>query len=503
MSWLRSVPLTGTTGLRRRRRRGRGWQHRISSLLLALGAVNTLRLWSWHAQELSSVARAATDRPLDPRPPRPSRATAEEEASPARATADAAAAAAPAEEAPANEAPTEEAPAKEAPAKVAPAEGAGSEGRGVAGASAGPAKGADAPPPPRHLVSSPSSVATAEVPEPRRPCHIVVENKADYHYEVIESAIMQYPLPWDTFNCSKEVAVFDVALAESHVWTKHEKEPWKSYFRNHLAGTVRPRTIGDGAVVHFGTIVSYTNYTRTYDAIIGVSCDTLSVPRRHLANDPRLFCILHANPPEKIESRQIPEEFHNRTCWVNPMHDRCYFIPSDLPTFPKPKLVRNGTIRICAKTKVPRSSLYFLRYAMQKLEYPTNVEILLMGGHGIYSTVAFFHKASYVTEVNEPDYYEFVRKMSQCHVLVPLIHPWDNPNYFPLPDSEKKLSGYVSQAIGLKLPLLVHEDLHDIYKAHLTAPVWTYSSANMTDWDPFADVFGRVLAEVPAVLEAN
>jgi len=64
--------------------------------------------------------------------------------------------------------------------------------------------------------------------------------------------------------------------------------------------------------------------------------------------------------------------------------------------------------------------------------------------------------------------------MSKCHVLLPLIHPWEEPGkkYFPW-SGAGKLSGYMSQAIGLKLPLLVQEEIKELYKEHLDAPVWS------------------------------
>ena len=69
-----------------------------------------------------------------------------------------------------------------------------------------------------------------------------------------------------------------MALAENHQWARNEKGPWKAYFEAHLAGTRRPRPIGDGTAVRFGALVSYINYTHTYDAFIGISCDTGEAP---------------------------------------------------------------------------------------------------------------------------------------------------------------------------------------------------------------------------------
>jgi hypothetical protein len=47
---------------------------------------------------------------------------------------------------------------------------------------------------------------------------------------------MQFPLPWDTFNCSKEDTIADVALTQQHSWAKNEREKWQNYFETHLSG---------------------------------------------------------------------------------------------------------------------------------------------------------------------------------------------------------------------------------------------------------------------------
>ena len=68
--------------------------------------------------------------------------------------------------------------------------------------------------------------------------------------------------------------------------------------------------------------------------------------------------------------------------------------------------------------------------------------------------------------------------------------------YFPS-SKTKKLAGYLSQAIGImKLPLLVHEDIHDIYKDHPSAPAWTYTTNNVNDTASFEKAFERMVAEI-------
>mmetsp|Transcript_10893 Transcript_10893/g.18609 ORF Transcript_10893/g.18609 Transcript_10893/m.18609 type:complete len:429 (-) Transcript_10893:119-1405(-) len=338
-----------------------------------------------------------------------------------------------------------------------------------------------------------------------RPCYITIENKADYHYEVIESAIMQFPLLWDTFNCSKEDTIADVALAQQHRWAKNELEPWQNYFETHLAGTTRPRTNGDGAVIHFGSIQNYMNYSRAYDAYIGVSCDSFDWLGQ-LSKGPNQYCVLHGTVDKKImqgRKKSLWEQHKERVCWVSPMHP-CYFIPSDLPQF-KPENFRKGDkLRLCLKASTPTTSLRYVDEGVKRLQQSgePNIEIITMGRLMPIMSEAFPSISHLVTQGYEPDYYKFEEMMSKCHVLLPLIHPWEEPGkkYFPW-SGAGKLSGYMSQAIGLKLPLLVQEEIKELYKEHLVdAPVWSYTTQNMSDTRSFVDAFGAMMKELPGYL---
>ena len=55
----------------------------------------------------------------------------------------------------------------------------------------------------------------------------------------------------------------------------------------------------------------------------------------------------------------------------------------------------------------------------------------------------------------------------------------------------------MSQAIGLKIPLLVHEEIRDLYQKHLTAPAWTYTTQNSNDVQSFQDAFSTMMKELP------
>lgn len=341
-----------------------------------------------------------------------------------------------------------------------------------------------------------------------RPCYIAVENKADYHYEVIESTIMQYPLPWDKFNCSKQHAIVDVALSEhGRRFSMNERESWQHYFESHLAGTKRPRTIGDGAVMQFGSIQKFSNYPRVYDAYIGVSCDSFDFTAQ-LNKGEKQFCVLHGTVPNRIKSRPTWENHKQRVCWVNPMHP-CYFIPSDLPQFKREKFQKGDKLRLCLKGSSPPTSLQYVFEGVKRLQQDgvdPNVEIVILGRlKQLPESISQDINHNMTRLVNEGDYYKFEETMSKCHALLPLIHPWEElgKKYFPQSLDQfagGKLSGFISQSIGLKLPILVHDEIRSLYQQHFAAPVWSYRTNSMNDTQSFVDAFGKMVKELPDYL---
>lgn len=86
-------------------------------------------------------------------------------------------------------------------------------------------------------------------------------------------------------------------------------------------------------------------------------------------------------------------------------------------------------------------------------------------------------------------------------MLLPLIHKWEviGEKYFPS-SHKKRLSGYISQAIGLKIPLFVHEEIRRMYEQHLSAPAWSYTTENKSDTQDFIDTFRAMMEELPGYL---
>lgn len=68
-------------------------------------------------------------------------------------------------------------------------------------------------------------------------CRVLVLNRPDFHYELIESVILKYPLPWGNltecdFSKTNKV-IFTTALAKEP-WMLGEMDGYKDYYRTYL-----------------------------------------------------------------------------------------------------------------------------------------------------------------------------------------------------------------------------------------------------------------------------
>jgi hypothetical protein len=276
-------------------------------------------------------------------------------------------------------------------------------------------------------------------------CRVALVNKADYHYEIIESTILQFPLPWEKLGCNvttignkKPIIAFDVALAEHHK-IGNEKEGWIDYFTTSLKGRVTNRT--DGLVrAQFGEIFSYMNFTQSYSAVIGVSCDSSNYKRWMNGPNKTNFCVLHGTT--KFKDPWILE----RSCWLNPMHERCFFLPTDFPQFAPTQQEQKSraTINLC----VSGADRHHGELAQVLANAPKNVtqslRLRLLQRHPDIPKYYIKRNLSDMVDIiHTSSFMEFQKAISECDVLLPLIDPERNKDYFP--KGLKKLSGSLPQ----------------------------------------------------------
>ena len=383
-------------------------------------------------------------------------------------------------------------------------------------------------------------------------CSIILENPADYHYELLESVALRYPLPWKELNCTssssgeEDEIVINVDIAHGQGGWSGEADGWRRYFFQYLQGKIRTRS-ADGRKIRFRSAYywnGYKKYTQrtniTYNAYIGVSCDERR-SGRYIRQSPNHFCVQHSAPKNNKYCGTVCKQ---RSCWLNPMHEpNCYFLPSDYPKFdddgdndnnkicynyhnhhqqqPDNKNSTIGTVAssslvqpsytidICVTGNGRRHDL--LAKALQNLQSSSeeeasqgninntnaninNVRVLLLQRSDVLPIE--YNESGVETLVHvlhKRDYLDYERTISNCDMLLPLVTPDSRitKGYFP---PVGKLTGSIMQVIGYKLATIVHEDMYKVYGPYITGPALTFNSHDGDEYTSFEEALEKVLS---------
>jgi hypothetical protein len=342
-------------------------------------------------------------------------------------------------------------------------------------------------------------------------CKFLIMQKAyDFHYEIFESIALRYPLPWETLSeeCREAGLSADTPISVDYAlcvsWRCHGRSPiqdqegwgWKNYFEKHLKGEIRVRT--DGRFVQFGSVVGFNKEEPTklgidwhgYAAQIEATCTGSKNVWRWLQQKENHYCVLHGLEHDN----PVPPYLLPRTCQLNPQHQPgCWFLPIDYPSFPRPPLPgKNQKLNICIpkldKKKNPKNATVLV-HALQAIQ-PQNVAIVLNGRNTtnvpeIFESTGMAHYLAIPYKQSQlRDYYAFQEAMSHCHVMVPLIEPFGGSMVYFIGNTTQhqgKLSGFISQLIGNRIPSLLHSAVVSVYRNELTAPYFEYNASNFTD----------------------
>jgi hypothetical protein len=373
-------------------------------------------------------------------------------------------------------------------------------------------------------------------------CRVLISNRVgDFHYEVLESIALQYPIDWtrntNAAGCRKAgldddnnnnglmnpIAV-DFLLDFKYKGYSNATEAWgwKEYFEKHLKGTVVQRHARfrtgtyqkrgsiaydeDQRWIQFHSIIDATPEKaidwKAYDVSIETNCGFVGNWEERLKRKRETdYCVLHSSHPKKVRELQLLPQI----CNLNPQHaPRCWFLPSDLPKFPPPDPPSEGRpVRICIGWKADSRGEYrdtsLLAKALERVR-PENVKVVVIGRNARipkHIQAAASNISHYVVlESSHKAFYDYQHAMSQCHVMVPLIHPdGASADYFlgrKGGGSKGKLSGMISQTIGNAIPALVHSAVADIYQDLFTAPIFEYNeTGNPTS---FIQAFEQIIA---------
>ena len=351
------------------------------------------------------------------------------------------------------------------------------------------------------------TVIRKEEQENQRACRVVIENKVDYHHELIESAVLRFPLPWDEFNCSRtKPIVYDFSLFQNrwpdkiHEWITGIPKPnhlnetefwtWKTYFEEQLQGKSFQRT--DGRLAYYNSLVSYDEYGKSpIDAMIGLTCREGDF-HRHIGRDNGTFCILHSyqNSTRQQQNPKVPPAL-KKSCFLVPSmwpENQCTFLPTDLPKINLDQTSKDPSeMKICLFgagrndeefaslfSKVPFNEYNAKFYIGSR--YPTNTN------HGSILRSTFDFQTSIANRtviVYEKDFLEFAKFQASCDILLPKTTPSTRPEFFPssVTGSEalRKMTGNIPVIVAYKIPSVMHVELERIYHSQFTAPVTVYN----------------------------
>ena len=346
-----------------------------------------------------------------------------------------------------------------------------------------------------------------------RPCRVVLENKADYHHEIIESAVHSYPLTTphlDTKNCSKtKPVIYDFALLNAR-FGKHlyssipgsvinsindtEFWSWKGYFDRKLKSQILERD--DGRLIEYGEFMQYDDYNnRRVDMVIDITCDSGGSPnllRRWMAASEDRFCINHG------QCERCNNVMLNRTCFVSPVmwtEEQCTFFPSKLPLFTNEELSLARTqyagedepsdsVRVCViGSGRNHSESAALVAALPYEKYHTHFHVSCRNGHDRDRKRKFYEnaisKGNNVTFTIEPDYEGYAKWVASCDINLLGVDPKSTPSKFPPSlvgeKSQKKLTGLLPMVAAYQTPTVVHEEFEKLYHGYFRGPVGVYN----------------------------
>lgn len=362
-----------------------------------------------------------------------------------------------------------------------------------------------------------TSSTTIAANNDKRACHVVITNAPDFHYEVIESTALRYPLPFHKFNCTtSKPIIFDfvlynnwfgkVDITAGKVKPKYLNDSefwsWNTYFESYLQYKILDRV--DGTKAFFNQVLKFSDMddkTDEVDAKIDASCDINQMFIRKMIKDDRLFCVLHG-----ICDR-CKELHYERSCFISPMwpKEQCTFMTLDLPKFDKSEFFvstsghepisggiegnpmhqpndtitttssSSNTMRICVfggnRNHTMLSNLF------TKVPYQKYNATFHVGGRDIRQLSKVYERSgidmSKVHIFYEKRYREYYRNVAQCHIYLPATDPNEKPSHFPT--GMKKLTGSIPQVIAYKLPSVMHMELEKLYHEYLLhCPVEVY-----------------------------
>ncbi len=347
-----------------------------------------------------------------------------------------------------------------------------------------------------------------------RQCRVIIEDKVDFHFEVIESVIKKYPLPlhklqFDSCDHKNQPIHFQFSLFQNRVdkdkLNRTMYWSWYQYYSKYLRGKIVHRF--DGSTAYIGEMINYEQYNDSkIDAIIGVTCDWKRGWYNFIELE-RNYCVLHGmiDKPNYIYKHHDGRE--ERLCWLNPMFEgKCYFLPIDLPlrnVLDQDEMVNKivpslerGEIRLCvigSKDFVALAEVLLLIGPEYLREHQVKVHVHTRreNSRRLYSKRTKGMLDDIVSFILDEPFLPFQRRISQCSMMLPMVDPETQPRYFP--GDLQKLTGSISQLVAYKIPSVMRDELYEIYKEYMVGiPVTLHQKGTHS----FASAIKAMIVEI-------
>ena len=297
------------------------------------------------------------------------------------------------------------------------------------------------------ILSSPSvlKIAPSHVDERNRSkCYVLIDNhRVDHHLELLESIMAKIPLKNLPSICSQVGIDVDFMVAPGPRSTQ-----WKIYADEYMRNKTYAGQRRLGRVFSAGDNLEGSLH---YAINVSATCKCHSELVMSLDEDESFLCMLHDACPEVAN--------HSRAYWFHPTQPQ-WFFPDIFPQFPRSSKVE-PPYRLCTVGQVWRRN-YGLMATFLTSSSRRDFTFTIMGRGRIPSF--FVEQNVTITKRSPPSHIDYQREIATgCDVMLALVDTKACSQYFMQP----KMTGSVIQASVYKIPFVVHEDLHTLFRENL------------------------------------
>jgi hypothetical protein len=322
-----------------------------------------------------------------------------------------------------------------------------------------------------------------------RPCRVAVTNSLHaFHFETLASIAYFYPLDALNFSlsqCDPQNIQFDYYVY-APVESTRAKE-WRKDYKKRLRRTQVSNPQEGNVTRRFGDIHTQKHPINelflskfSFDATVEATCYCNPSQVKWLMAENH-SCVFH----ERCDSAVA----NPRAVWLSPHHKK-YYIPTALPGAlqrqqQKPKPPNTQHI-LCVLGDTRRRKWKWLKDYLEstlgaKAAASSRFIIQIVGDHPAPKELRGHRKMTMRENVRDDS--TFYKCARRCEAVIMLIDKASQPDYFDIPNGKRKLSGAIPIAIAYKLPVVLHEELYDLYQDYLSPQIHATHSNNATSFN--------------------